>query len=188
MQSTWVRFLIWEDFICCRATKPMSHNHWAQVLQLLKPKCLEPMLCNKRSHCNEKPVHPNSRVTPDSATREILRTAMKTHPAQPKLNKINIYIFLIGSVPLSFFFLWSISLLLECLSVKMTNFTYHWLYLGQPLDEPALHGTPELSVVLDLVSAVYLHLLHQFLIHCPEAVWLKNALHTGEASEIQQDG
>ena len=40
----------------------------------------------------------------------------------------------------------------------MTNFTHHWLYLGQPLDESALHGTPELSVVLDLVSAAYLHL------------------------------
>ncbi|KAJ8790096.1 hypothetical protein J1605_021534 [Eschrichtius robustus] len=27
--------------------------------RLLKPVCLEPVLCNKRSHCNEKPVHRN---------------------------------------------------------------------------------------------------------------------------------
>ena len=40
-------------FSCCRATKPMSHNYWAQVLQLPKFTCLEPM--HKRSHHNEKP-------------------------------------------------------------------------------------------------------------------------------------
>ena len=39
---------------CCRA----------HVLQLLKPTCLEPMLCNKRSHCNEKPVHHHWSVAP----------------------------------------------------------------------------------------------------------------------------
>ena len=31
----------------------------ARELQLLKPVCLEPMLCNKRSHRNKKPVHRN---------------------------------------------------------------------------------------------------------------------------------
>ena len=30
-------------------------NNEAQVLQLLKPTCLEPELCNNRSHHNEKP-------------------------------------------------------------------------------------------------------------------------------------
>ena len=52
------------------ATKPVCHNnwslpvqepthcyYWAHVLQLLKPVCLEPVLCNKRSHCSEKPTH-----------------------------------------------------------------------------------------------------------------------------------
>ena len=29
------------------------------MLQLLKPMGLEPVLRNKRSHCNEKPVHLN---------------------------------------------------------------------------------------------------------------------------------
>ena len=36
---------------------PMCRNYWARVLQLLKPASLEPALCNKRSHCNEKPMH-----------------------------------------------------------------------------------------------------------------------------------
>ena len=31
------------------------------MLQLLKPMCLEPVLCNKKSHCNEKPVLRNKR-------------------------------------------------------------------------------------------------------------------------------
>ena len=30
-----------------------------EALQLLKPACLEPVLRNKRSHSNEKPMHSN---------------------------------------------------------------------------------------------------------------------------------
>ena len=71
MQRTQVRALIREDPTCHRATKPMSHsywacaleptshNYWAHVPQLLKLTRLEPVLCNKRSHRNEKPVHCN---------------------------------------------------------------------------------------------------------------------------------
>ena len=71
VQGTWVRSLVQEDPTCRGATKPMRHNYWACALepashnywahepQLLKPMCLEPMLCNKRSHCNEKPTHHN---------------------------------------------------------------------------------------------------------------------------------
>ena len=71
MQGTRVRALVREDPTCCRATKPVqhnywactlepaSHNYWACVPQLLKPQLLEPMLCNKSSHCNENPVHCN---------------------------------------------------------------------------------------------------------------------------------
>ena len=60
MQGTQVRSLVWEDPTCRGATKPESHNYWARVLQLLKAAHLEPMLHNKRSHCNEKPVHRNN--------------------------------------------------------------------------------------------------------------------------------
>ena len=37
----------------------MPRSNEARVPQLLKPRTLEPVLCNKRSHCNEKPVHHN---------------------------------------------------------------------------------------------------------------------------------
>ena len=71
MQGRRVQALVWEDPTCHGATKPvhhnywacalepMSHNYWARVPQLLKPTCLEPVLRNKRSHRNEKPVHRN---------------------------------------------------------------------------------------------------------------------------------
>ena len=69
IQGTQVQSLVREDPTCHGATKPVcrnywacalepaSHNYWACVLQLLKPACLEPVLCNKRSHWNEKPTH-----------------------------------------------------------------------------------------------------------------------------------
>ena len=71
MQGTWVRALVREDPTCHGAAgpvrhnywactlEPVSHNYWAHAPQLLKPVSLEPVLCNKRSHCNEKPVHRN---------------------------------------------------------------------------------------------------------------------------------
>ena len=71
MQGTQVRPLVWEDPTCCGATKPVrhsywlcalepkSHNYWAHVPQLLKPMHLEPVLHNKGSHRNEKPMHHN---------------------------------------------------------------------------------------------------------------------------------
>ena len=71
MQGTWVRALVQEDPTCHGATKParhnywacalepVSHNYWARMPQLLKPAHLEPVLHNKRSHRNEKPVHRN---------------------------------------------------------------------------------------------------------------------------------
>ena len=59
MQGTQVQALVREDPTCRGATKPMRHNYWAYVLQLLKPVHLEPVLRNKRSHRNEKPAHLN---------------------------------------------------------------------------------------------------------------------------------
>ena len=71
MQGTWVRTLVWEDTTCRGVTKPVRHNYWACALeplshnfwacvpQLLKPEHLEPVLCNKRNHRNEKPAHHN---------------------------------------------------------------------------------------------------------------------------------
>ena len=59
MQGTWVRALVQEDPTCRGATKPVHHNYWAHMPQLLKPAHLEPVLHNKRSHHNEKPAHCN---------------------------------------------------------------------------------------------------------------------------------
>ena len=59
MQGTRVRALVQEDPICCRETKPLHHNYWACVPQLLKPTHLEPVLHHKRRHHNEKPAHHN---------------------------------------------------------------------------------------------------------------------------------
>ena len=64
MQGTWVRSLVPEGPTCWGAAKPSGHNYWACVLQLLKPACLEPALHNKRSRCDEKPMHRDWRVAP----------------------------------------------------------------------------------------------------------------------------
>ena len=45
------------------------------MLQLLKPVHLEPVLNNKRNHCDEKLTHHNQRGAPTSATRERLSAA-----------------------------------------------------------------------------------------------------------------
>ena len=57
----WTQFwsLVQEDPICWEVTKPRYHNYWTHKVQLLKPTCLEPVLCNKRSHQNEKPAYHN---------------------------------------------------------------------------------------------------------------------------------
>ena len=71
MQGTLVRALVWEDPTCCGETKPVrnnywayalepvSHKYWALMLQLLKPVRLEPVLCSKRGHRNEKHANRN---------------------------------------------------------------------------------------------------------------------------------
>ena len=71
MQGTRAQSLVREDPTCRGAPKPLRHiywacalepvihNYWALVPQLLKPVRLGPVLHNKRSHRNEKPVHRN---------------------------------------------------------------------------------------------------------------------------------
>ena len=52
MQGTQVQSLVQENSACYRVAKPPAP-------QLLKPVCLEPVLRNKRSHCDGKPMHCN---------------------------------------------------------------------------------------------------------------------------------
>ena len=39
MQGTWVQSLVQEDPTWHRATKPVRHNYWAHMPQVLKPAC-----------------------------------------------------------------------------------------------------------------------------------------------------
>ena len=68
MQGTWVLSLVWEDSTYLRATKLVTQllSLWsgAQELQLRSLRALDPVLCSKRSHCSEKPVHHKERVAP----------------------------------------------------------------------------------------------------------------------------
>ena len=57
MQGTRGRALVQEDPTCRGATKPVRHNYWGRVPQLLKPARIEPVLRNKSSHRNEEPAH-----------------------------------------------------------------------------------------------------------------------------------
>ena len=58
-----------EPVLCLGTTPPSSH-------------ILEPVLCNKRNHHNEKPVYCNWRVAPAHATRE--KSGSNEDPGQPK--------------------------------------------------------------------------------------------------------
>ena len=69
-QGTHVRALVREDPTCHRATKPVSHNYWARVLQLLKPARLEPMLTTREATAMGSPC-----------------TAMKSSPCSTQLEK-----------------------------------------------------------------------------------------------------
>ena len=89
VQGTQVRSLAWEDSTCCKATKAGRHNYWAQVLASTgcnrwSPLTLEPMLRNKRSHPNEKPV-PQLERSPRSP--QLNSMCSNEDPAQPKINK-----------------------------------------------------------------------------------------------------
>ena len=88
MQGTQVRSLVREDSTCCGTSKPVCHNCWVPVLQLLKPTYLEPVLHNRGSHCNEKLTHHNAEQPLLSSTKESRMKATKTErPAQPKISK-----------------------------------------------------------------------------------------------------
>ena len=63
------------------------HMRWgneAHELQLLKPSTLEPVLCNKGSHHDEKPAHRNQRVAPWRQLKEACAVT-KTQHSQRKI-------------------------------------------------------------------------------------------------------
>ena len=71
----------WEGSTRGRATNPVHRNYRARMLQLLKPVCLEPILCNQRSHLNEKLVHCNKREA--LTLRQRKPACGSEDPAQP---------------------------------------------------------------------------------------------------------
>ena len=82
-----------KDPTCFRATKPVCYNYWAHALEPTscnswtwemhrEPLCLEPALCNGRSHHNEKPEPCNEEQPLLATTRESLHTATKTQRSQ----------------------------------------------------------------------------------------------------------
>ena len=72
VEGTWVWFLVQEDPTFHESTKPVSYNYSVCVLQLLKSLRLDPVFCNRSSHCN-KPVQcrvgllPAARESPSSS-------------------------------------------------------------------------------------------------------------------------
>ena len=76
MQGTQVRALVWEDPTCRGATGPTT----------TEPVRLELVLCNKRGHDSERPMHRDEEWPPLAATRESSRTENED-PTQPKIKK-----------------------------------------------------------------------------------------------------
>ena len=72
------------------AHAPQLLSPWARTCtpQLQRSMCLEPVLCNKRSHCNKKPAHCNEEWPWLAATRESPHKAMKTQHSQNKQKKL----------------------------------------------------------------------------------------------------
>ena len=89
-------------FHTLRKSKPSHHNYWAHTLEPancnywacmrwpLKPVCLEPGLCSKRSRCNENSTQCSKEQPQTATTRESQAKAMKTQCSQKEINKITI--------------------------------------------------------------------------------------------------
>ena len=69
-QGTQVRALVREDPTCRRTTKPVRHNYWAHMPQLLKPMYLEPCSATREATAMRSPC-----------------TTTKSSPRSPQLEK-----------------------------------------------------------------------------------------------------
>ena len=84
-QGTQVQALGWEDSTYHGATKPMHYKYWAWVLQLLKPKSLEPVLCKREATTMRSP-HIAMKSSQFAATTESPSRAEKNQRSQKKKN------------------------------------------------------------------------------------------------------
>ena len=87
MQGAQIQSLVGEDSTCIGTTKPVSHNFRGSVPQLLKPVHLEPVLCHRRSPCNEKSQLHNKEWLLLPTTRESTLIA-----TGPKIDKNKIFL------------------------------------------------------------------------------------------------
>ena len=67
-----------------RALQLLSLHSRAHEPRLLKPPCLEPMLRNKRSHYNEKPVHLNKERPPSPQLEKACAQQQRPNVAKNK--------------------------------------------------------------------------------------------------------
>ena len=65
-----------------RETKPVCHNYWAHVPQLLQPACQKSRLHSERGHHKKKRPHHSEEQTLPTATRE--RPALQQRPSTAK--------------------------------------------------------------------------------------------------------
>lgn len=119
-QRTRVQSLIQEDSTCFRATKPMLYKHQACALD---PTCynyrtlaLEPELCTKRSHHDEKPVHCSEEQPPLPTTRDKPVQQQRPSTAKEINNSLKKQVTL-----RSLFFIWLlVSFSTKCKDIKIS--------------------------------------------------------------------
>ena len=81
-QRTQVLSLIWEDSMCHRAPKPLSHDYGAHAPPLLGFTHLEFAPHSKRGHLEDSPEHHHKEQLPFTATRGTPFAAGKTQHSQ----------------------------------------------------------------------------------------------------------
>ena len=65
-------------------------GNWAHAPQLLRPECLQPMLCNKKRHCSEKPALQLESSYPPPPSQQLEKACIqKRRPSTAKNQWIN---------------------------------------------------------------------------------------------------
>ena len=81
MQGTQVQSLVREDAISHRENKPMDHNYWACVLGAGGPQLLSPRTTPTEAY------RPRARAAQEEPLQWEARTAMKSNPCSPQIEK-----------------------------------------------------------------------------------------------------
>ena len=167
-QGKQVRALVWEDFTCHRAAGPLRHNYWAHalepsnhnfwahVLQLPKPVCLEPVLCNKE----DTAVRSLSTATKSSPH---LSATGKAHsnedPTQPKIKII------LKNICMSFGLLLSKKEKNACLLIHRVGsdfLTWHHHHPHAPTHTDTQIHKPHIHTSLPYTPTTCIHVSHTY--------------------------